>query len=477
MMPEKDVLVVGHNDKYAGSIIATLEGEGCQVSVADEVKQLPLTGQKRPDVVIFWPETESCTCESSLAAVLQQLPGVPVVVVSPHADRQQALAMISAGAADYLVCPVDRKVLIAKLNQLRSAVETDGFIAYSPSTHHTAQLASRAAVTNAAILIGGESGTGKEVLARFVHQNSPRANGPFVAVNCAAIPESMLESILFGHEKGAFTGAVSRHAGKFEQASGGTLFLDEVAEMPLEQQAKLLRVLQEKEIERLGGTVSVKVDIRVISATNRDLSECVKQGRFREDLYYRLNVFPLHLNPLRERNEDILPLAKFFLRRSCGQACQPAPELSPEAADALKSYHWPGNIRELENVMQRACVLKRSWVVMPEDLMLPGQELNIEAAGSANVVGIEAYTQRNAVTGHTSDEVDRYPGPARKQQEWQHVLEVLKRHGGHRSRSAEELGMTTRMLRYKLAQLRESGINVDSIIAGTVMTSDRRNTC
>ncbi|KEQ16028.1 hypothetical protein GZ77_06060 [Endozoicomonas montiporae] len=472
-MSDKEVLVVGIDECADASLLSATVADGWKVSFTDEPDLNDINAQGRPDVAILSVSPSGCS-RLVLNQFMKRLPGVAVIVISPVADRQQAVELISAGAADYLVSPVDPEVLASKINQLRSIAGADGFIAHSPSTHHTAQLARRAAVTNAAILVGGESGTGKEVLARFVHGSSHRTAGPFVAVNCAAIPESMLESILFGHEKGAFTGAVSRHAGKFEQASGGTLFLDEVAEMPLEQQAKLLRVLQEKEVERLGGTEPVKVDIRVISATNRDLAECVKEGRFREDLYYRLNVFPLHLQPLRERVEDILPLAQFFLHRSSGQTGQPAPELSPEAVSALQTYHWPGNIRELENVIQRACVLKRSWVVLPEDLMLPGQSVVSRKTDVANVVGISDW-QSGDQSENSSDPdrvvLESYPGPARKHQEWRHVLEVLKRHGGHRSRSAEELGMTTRMLRYKLAQLRESGIDVDSIIAGSVMAS------
>ena len=475
MMPDKEVLVTGHDKSVPESLVSALVSDGWKVSFTDGAERLNTSAQYRPDVAIIPVSGVSECCRLLLARYMQCMPGVPVVVISPEADRQQAVELISAGAADYLVCPVDPDVLVSKVNQLRSVAGADGFIAHSPSTHHTAQLARRAAATSAAILIGGESGTGKEVLARFVHRCSPRVDGPFVAVNCAAIPESMLESILFGHEKGAFTGAISRHAGKFEQASGGTLFLDEIAEMPMEQQAKLLRVLQEKEVERLGGTEPVKVDIRIVSATNRDLAECVKEGRFREDLYYRLNVFPLHLQPLRERTEDIVPLAQFFLRRSCSQSGQPAPELSAEAVTALQAYDWPGNIRELENVIQRACVLKRSWVVLPEDLMLPGHVAASCNANTANVVGIKHFAGRQGADAGVLAEgqsiTGKYPGPARKQQEWQHVLEVLKRHGGHRSRSAEELGMTTRMLRYKLAQLRESGVDVDSIIAGSVMAS------
>ena len=475
MTPERNVLVVGVDTTFIKSVASALDHTDYSMTFANAESVLSGKSINRQgtafEVVILW----SCVnggCEYLLARILQRMPGVPVVVISPEADKQQAVKLISAGASDYLVYPVNSAVLRARVDQLQGPGSVDGMHAYAPSTRHTTQLARRASVTNAAILISGESGTGKEVLARYVHQSSGRSAGAFVAVNCAAIPETMLESILFGHEKGSFTGAVARYAGKFEQASGGTLFLDEVAEMPLEQQAKLLRALQEKEIERLGGSGPIKVDVRIVSASNRDLAQCVREGSFREDLFYRLNVFPLHLNPLRERQEDILPLAQFFLRRSCGQSGQPTPELSPEAARALKNHDWPGNIRELENTIQRACVLKRSWVILPDDLMLPGyiaqQQISVVNAATGNVIELNGCSQD---CSQERSDIGNFPGPARKQQEWRHVLEILQRNKGHRSRSAEELGMTTRMLRYKLAQLRDSGIDVDSIITGSAVAS------
>ena len=386
----KNVLVVGTDEASADALLSVLSSQECSARFL-QADRLSSCLDYLPDIVFMMIDGVSDVAERLLLNILQKLPSVPVVALSPEANRQQAVSLISAGASDYLVGTLDPEILATKIRELCHSTGDDGFIARSPKTRHVVQLAKRAAVTDASILIGGESGSGKEVLARFIHTRSHRSSGPFIAVNCAAIPESMLESVLFGHEKGAFTGAVTRHIGKFEQASGGTLFLDEVAEMPLPQQAKLLRVLQEQEVERLGGTHPVKVDVRIVSASNKDLSKCVSLGQFREDLFYRLNVFPLYLSPLRDRVEDIVPLAEFFLRRACVDTGQPEPELSQGAVSALMQYSWPGNIRELENVMQRACVLKRSWVILPEDLLLPEELLLPEkqARKEGKVVGFD----------------------------------------------------------------------------------------
>src|SRR5690606_20631163 len=246
---------------------------------------------------------------------------------------------------------------------------SEDMVAIADSSRRLADLARRVAASDCTVLISGESGTGKEVLARFIHRHSPRANRPFVAVNCAAIPENMLEAILFGYEKGSFTGAHASHPGKFEQAQGGTLLLDEVTEMPLSLQAKLLRVLQEREVERLGGRSSISLDVRVLATTNRNLRAEVAEGRFREDLYYRLNVFPLQTLPLRERRDDVLPLAMRLLTARC-PAGERIPALSADAAHMLLLYPWPGNVRELDNVMQRALILANGSVIQPEHVHL-----------------------------------------------------------------------------------------------------------
>ncbi|MGI9274141.1 MAG: sigma-54-dependent transcriptional regulator [Endozoicomonas sp.] len=470
-----EVLIAGDDEAFLLEMKALLRGSSLRFSVIEPLDsvsgRLPLVSS---GVLLLSAHSRTVDSCQFIEDLRKHRPEWAVVVVSARADRDHAIRAISAGAADYLVQPLAVDVLLNKVRQLLEPLGKDRLVAHAPATRHSAQLARRASVTDASILITGESGTGKEVFSRYIHQCSPRQDGPFVAVNCAAIPEAMLESTLFGHEKGAFTGAVARRRGKFEQASGGTLFLDEMAEMPLEQQTKLLRVLQEKEVERLGGSESIAVDVRIVSATNRDLRQRVEQGLFREDLYYRLNVFPLHLAPLRERQEDILPLTHRIMKKLSCKSGQPIIELSPDAVTSLQNYHWPGNIRELENVIQRACVLKRGWVIMADDLMLPVSVATDDrhpefapAALAECLVAIESKVESSVVAVHDC----KLPGPARKQQEWHYLVEVLKRNGGHRSRSAEELGMTTRMLRYKLAQLRESGFDVDSLLAGQAMAS------
>jgi two-component system response regulator FlrC len=312
-------------------------------------------------------------------------------------------------------------------------------IAIADVSRRLTELARRVAASDCTVLIAGESGTGKEVLARFIHRNSPRADRAFVAVNCAAIPENMLEAILFGYEKGAFTGAHAAHPGKFEQAQGGTLLLDEVTEMPLGLQAKLLRVLQEREVERLGGRVPVSLDVRVLATTNRNLRGEVAAGRFREDLYYRLNVFPLTTAPLRERRDDVLPLAMHVLNARCRPG-ERIPALSAEAAHVLLTHSWPGNVRELDNVMQRALILANGPVIQAESI-------HIEGTGDSGPVNAPG-----TVAGGLSDSMSAA--------ERDLILDALRSDNGNRQAMAKRLGISPRTLRYKLAKLREAGVEV-----------------
>jgi two-component system response regulator FlrC len=309
------------------------------------------------------------------------------------------------------------------------------------------ELALRVAVTDCTVMITGESGTGKEVLSRFIHQRSPRSAQPFVAVNCAAIPENMLEAILFGHERGAFTGAHSMHPGKFEQAQGGTLLLDEVTEMPLSLQAKLLRVLQEREVERLGGRSTLALDVRVIATTNRHLRNEVQAGRFREDLYYRLCVFPLALAPLRERRDDILPLAMQLLATRCRRGTQ-IPALSADAAHLLLTYAWPGNIRELDNLLQRALVLATGPVITPGQLHFEPEPCS----------PVQRVSQPQPVALPRPAEAGELRGSLRNT-ERDLILNALGA-GDSRRDVADRLGISARTLRYKLARLRATGVQV-----------------
>lgn len=303
-------------------------------------------------------------------------------------------------------------------------------------------LAARVATTDCTVLVNGESGTGKEVLARFIHDRSPRARAAFIAINCAAIPESMLEAMLFGYERGAFTGAHAAHAGKFEQAQGGTLLLDEITEMPLGLQAKLLRVLQEREVERLGGQSLVNLDLRVIATTNRDLREQVRAGRFREDLYYRLCVFPMTIPALRQRRDDVLPLAMRLLELRSPRGAR-IPALSADAAQLLLTYPWPGNIRELDNLLQRAMILAGDTVIEACHIRFEGLgEVAPTRSGTA-AINLEGRPLRGSLQAA----------------EKQILLDAL-RSGETRRDVAARLGISPRTLRHKLAQLRSAGIDL-----------------
>ncbi|MGC5426446.1 lateral flagellar response regulator transcription factor LafK [Aeromonas veronii bv. sobria] len=376
--------------------------------------------------------------------ILRELNGLDcVIIVNEHQATIAAEAMC-AGAIDYIVKPFcPQQLLDAVRGALRLRQAIPNLIAVSPMSLQVLQLARRAAKTSATILIGGESGTGKERLARYIHEMSARAEKPFLAINCAAIPEAMLESILFGHNKGAFTGAVSAQPGKFELAQGGTLLLDEISELPLNLQAKLLRVLQEKEVERLGSNQTIALDVRIIAASNKDLRKLVADGLFREDLFYRLDVLPMNWPALRERPDDIIPLANYFIER---YASQRGYRLSERACQLLLSYEWPGNVRELDNVIQRSLIMARGLHIQAVDLMLPhcAAEPEMVESGGWHVPEGLSETRRHA--------------------EFQFVLETLRRFRGHRTRTADALGMTTRALRYKLAAMREQGIDIEQQI-------------
>src|SRR5581483_11474575 len=317
-------------------------------------------------------------------------------------------------------------------------------------------------------LIVGESGTGKEVLARFIHRQSTRESQPFVAVNCAAIPENMLEAMLFGYERGSFTGAQAAHAGKFEQAQGGTLLLDEITEMPLALQAKLLRVLQEREVERIGSRTSIALDVRVLATTNRRLREEVAAGRFREDLYYRLNVFPLALSPLRMRRDDVLPLAMQLLSNRVRPG-ERIPALSAEAAHLLLTYPWPGNVRELDNLLQRALILVNGPVIRPEHIQFElANEGTLAGSGGGGITithldrvgNTGTATEIKSAAGAAAKETGRSLANTLGQAERDLILDALRSGQGNRREAAERLGISPRTLRYKLARLREAGIDV-----------------
>jgi two-component system response regulator FlrC len=361
----------------------------------------------------------------------------PVIACGKEEDATAAIRAIRAGARDFLPLPPDAELIAAMLSAAAGDAEAVTVIGADPAMATLLARVDQVAKAEASVLIGGESGAGKEVIARRIHTLSRRARGPFVALNCAALPENLLESELFGHEKGAFSGAVAARKGKFEQAEGGTLLLDEIGEMDLRLQAKLLRALQEREIDRLGGTRPVKVDVRILAATNRDLAAEAKAGRFRQDLYFRLDVVRLKVPALRERPGDILPLAEMFVRRFAELNGLPARPLSAAARRALASHPWPGNVRELENAMHRAVLMETGEEITPDAIDLPN------APASAAAQGVEGFVGRKV------EDVER-----------DLILGTLAQCLGNRTRAAEVLGISIRALRNKLQDYRAAGAAV-----------------
>lgn len=382
--------------------------------------------------------------------VKRRYPGVPFVLMTAYGVIERAIELLRSGATHYLLKPFEPAALIAEVEKylLKMPEETGDdseVVAQSRTMRDLFALAQRVAVSDATVLITGPSGAGKEVLARYIHKHSRRVSGPFIAVNCAAIPEQLLESTLFGHEKGAFTGAAAALPGKFEQAQGGTILLDEVTEMPLPLQAKLLRVLQEREVERVGSTRTIKLDIRILATSNRDISATVEAGNFREDLYFRLNVFPLKVPSLAERGEDILPLARSLLKKYSEAAGRGNLVLSHDAGRRLTTYSWEGNIRELDNVMQRAAILAAGAEISAADLMLPDSSDAIVPVAASQPIGRDA----------PSDQADM------RSLEKRHILETLAAVGGVKKLAAEKLGISERTLRYKLQRYREEDLADD----------------
>ncbi|MFQ3621474.1 MAG: sigma-54 dependent transcriptional regulator [Spirochaetales bacterium] len=390
-------------------------------------------------------------------------PTVPVIMISAFGEVQDAVSAMKLGARDYLVKPFDPEELVLRLRRieeeqvLRKKVidrkGLEGWIGESSAMLQIRRLVEKVAPTQSTVLITGESGTGKEVLAREIHRLSNRANGPFVPVNLGGIPDTLVESELFGYERGAFTGAERRKEGMFEVASSGTLFLDEIGDMPIHLQVKLLRAIQERKIQRLGGTGFIPIDVRIIAATNRNLEERVKAGTFREDLFYRLNVIRFHLPPLRDRTEDIPLLALHFLEKIRKTVGGKAKRFAPEALHALQQYPFPGNIRELENLIERACILAEDEVIQPKDL---GIFLD------NNLVGPETEADRRIEEELSPPKVESIitkGGLSLKDLEKKAILEALAKHRGNRTRAAEDLGITRRTLLNKIKEYGITGEN------------------
>lgn len=367
---------------------------------------------------------------------------VPVIACGISTDSKMPVAAIKAGAQEYVPLPPDPELIAAVLEAV--ALDHQEFITKDPAMKPLFRLVDQIAPSDASVLILGESGTGKEVMARYIHSHSRRKDKPFVSVNCAAIPENLLESELFGHEKGAFTGAVDRRVGKFEEANHGTLLLDEISEMHPRLQAKLLRAIQEREIDRVGGTKPVKVDIRLLATSNRDLEKEVAEGNFREDLYFRLNVVSLELPPLRERPQDIEILSQFFLEKYSKANGYPVKPLSQGALDRLRQYYWRGNVRELENVIHRSILVAHGPEIGKDDIMLPKQAL-VEVPGQAANSGVPA----NVLIGRTVADVER-----------DLIIGTLSHCLGNRTQAANILGISIRTLRNKLNLYTDEGIAI-----------------
>lgn len=437
-------------------------GYSC-VAVADAEQALRELSQRVFSLMLSDINMPGMDGQDLLREVNTRVPGMPVVLMTAYGDVQGAVQAMRNGAVDYVLKPFTPKALqrVIERYAVGLLVDEEQPIAEDLSSQQLLALARRVAQSDSTVLLTGESGTGKEVLARYLHQQSPRRDKPFVAINCAAIPENMLEATLFGHEKGAFTGAVTARAGKFEQANGGTLLLDEISELPLALQAKLLRVLQEREVERVGGRQLIALDVRVIATSNRDLPDSVAAGQFREDLFYRIAVFPLAWLPLRERVADIVPLATRLLAVHAGKQGRKGVRLSDCAQQALLGYAWPGNVRELDNVVQRALILQTGELISADDLGLHGFAC---LSGSTAAVTAPVDAKDLAVTAPPLsflDDDEAVPTPTAeldedvRRHEFRLIAQALQAEQGRRERTAQRLGISARTLRYKLAQMRE----------------------
>lgn len=479
-MVNKNILIVDDDDNMREAMKETVLRLNINVDTAENGRKgFEMATKKVYDLIISdmrMPEIDGLSMFEMLKAT-----GIktPVCFVTAYGSVTGAVEALKIGAYDYILKPFSPEVieeLIRRTFELSDAAagekvqqEQDhnqkGTVYKSAYMEHVFSLAKDVAESEATVLITGESGTGKEVLARFIHENSGHAKGPFVAVNCAAIPENLIESELFGYEKGAFTGAVNKKLGKFETADGGTILLDEIGEIPIHLQAKLLRVLQEKEVERLGALKPSKINTRVLATTNRNLKEMSQEGTFREDLYYRLNVISMELPPLRDRKEDVADLSSFFIKKYSEINKKAVKPLSDDALKALQSYDWPGNVRELEHTIERAVVLSKTNEITPKDLFLHG----ITIAGFKSKPETENIVEEKEEVKKTADissdeSMGGTVGRTIADVEQELILKTLQDVAGNRTKAAEILGITVRTLRNKLNEYRDMGIDVEEYL-------------
>ena len=446
-MPAGSILVVDDEERQREIYHDILEDEGYHAETAPSGEvALPLLAQKRFDLIITDLNLTGMTGIQLLGEILGADPSVAVILITGYPSIQSAIEATKRGVYQYLEKPVDRDKLLEVVNEVfqHLAALKLTIIGDSPATKGMVRMILKVAPTAHTVLILGESGTGKELVAREIHNHSPRRDRPFLAVNCAALTETLLESELFGHEKGAFTDAHQQKKGLFERANHSTLFLDEIGDTSLGMQAKILRSLQEREIMRVGGTESIKVDVRIIAATNRNLEQLLKDGKFREDLYYRLKVIPIECPPLRARGEDIELLALHFLQKAALASARQVCGITPEALEVLKAYHWPGNIRQLEWALERAVVLGESEKVelqdLPPEILQPDRGTVDAHAGVSSSATVGLSGGRQPVISEVSWE----------EHEKAKILEALERTNWNITRAAQLLGMTFRTLQYRL---------------------------
>ena len=461
LMNSKTVLIADEDEDWRVRLGEALSGERYRVIDTADATQVPAILERETIHVVVAALKGRGLDGISLLRRLRRRGGLlaPVLLTSHATGIGVAVEAMREGAADFVLKTAGTEAVVEAIRRLIGVMPdsaTVDLIAKDPKSLQLLSLAAKVAASEATVMLNGESGVGKEVYARFIHAHSSRCDGPFVAINCAAIPENMLEAVLFGHERGAFTGAYEARAGKFEQAQGGTLLLDEVSEMDMGLQAKLLRVLQEREVERLGGRRVISLDVRVLATSNRNLRQSVESGHLREDLYYRLNVFPLWIPPLRERPDDILPLAQRMIELHARGTRQP--QLTSSAMARLLDHPWPGNVRELDNVIQRALILA------------PGERLDagvirFEPMGNEPAAVISAFNELDDPASdfdHDEDDDDLpgYLDMDLRSREERLILEALRAESGKRKEAAARLGISPRTLRYKLARLREAGVAI-----------------
>ncbi len=447
------LLIIGELEGQIGAATKIARSRGAKVSQAPNIEAAltALRNGQGADMIMI-------EAKADVAKLVQMLEAeriiVPVIACGVQSDSAIAVKAIKAGAKEYIPLPPDEELIAAVLEAITE--EVHAVIHASPLMKRVLELADQIANSEASVLITGESGTGKEVIAQYIHRKSKRAGNNFISVNCAAIPEALLESELFGHEKGAFTGAVARRIGKFEEANNGTLLLDEISEMDIRLQAKLLRAIQEHEIDRVGSTKPVKVNIRILATSNRDLVQETKKNTFREDLYFRLNVISIHIPPLRDRKEDIQPIAEFFVAKYTKANGTQQRVLSAAALDKLMRYSWPGNVRELENIIHRAVLLATGTDIAPEAITLPNAPASKEPASYGENSAAQTSLNKNELVGRTVESVER-----------ELIMDTLNYCLGNRTHAANILGISIRTLRNKLKQYSDEGLLPDDIKSKT----------